>query len=259
MMRRFLLSAVTVVTLGATVGLGGVSSAFASEEPALQAQNWSFSGPFGQYDRAQLRRGFQVYREICSNCHSMKMLAYRNLSDLGFNEDQIKAIAAEKEVKDGPNDEGEMFNRPARPADRFVAPFPNDQAARVANNGALPPDLSVIIDARHGGADYVFGLLTGFAEAPKDFVLAEGMNYNEAFPGHQIAMPPPIADDGVTYADGTKATKEQIAKDITAFLHWGAEPELDTRHSLGFKALAFVFVLTLLFYALKRKIWADVH
>ena len=259
MMRRFLLSTVTVAAFAAAVGLGFSTSARAGEGPAVEAQNWSFSGPFGQYDRAQLRRGFQVYREICANCHSMRMVAYRNLSDLGFSEDQIKAIAAEKEVKDGPNDEGEMFNRPARPADRFVAPFPNDQAARVANNGALPPDLSVIVDARHGGADYIFGLLTGFIDAPKDFVLAEGMTYNQAFPGNQIAMPPPIADDGVTYADGTKATKEQIARDVSAFLHWGAEPELDARHGLGFKVMAFVFALTLMFYALKRKIWADVH
>jgi cytochrome c1 len=153
-----------------------------------------------------------------------------------------------------------MYSRPARPYDRFVSPFPNDQAARVANNGALPPDLSLIIKARAGGPDYVYGILTGFKDTPPEGVtIPDGMYYNTAFPGHQIAMPPPISDDQVTYADGTKASKEQIAADVVSFLNWGSEPELDQRHSLGVKTLIFVFVLTVLFYALKRKIWANVH
>jgi cytochrome c1 len=252
-MRKFLLS-----TFAAAV-LAAVTPALAHEGPALEEQNWSWTGPFGQYDKAQLKRGFQVYHEICSNCHGLKLVAYRNLAYLGFSEDEIKDIAAEKQVTDGPNDQGEMFQRPARPSDRFVSPFANDQAARVANNGALPPDLSLMAKARHGGPNYIYAVLTGFVDAPADHVVPDGMYYNQAFPGGNIAMPPPIDDDRVTYADGTKATKEQIAKDIAAYLNWAAEPELDARHSLGLKVLGFLFVLTAMFYALKRRIWADVH
>jgi cytochrome c1 len=253
-MRKFLTATLTAVCLAVAV------PALASEGPALEHQNWSWNGPFGKYDQAQLRRGLQVYREICSNCHSLKLVAYRNLSALGFTEDEIKAIAAEKQVQDGPNDQGDMFMRPARAYDRFVPPFPNDQAARAANNGGLPPDLSLINKARAGGPDYVYGILTGFKDTPPEGVtIADGMFYNTVFPGHQIAMPPPISDDQVTYADGTKATKEQIAKDAVAFLNWTAEPELDERHSLGIKVLVFVFVLTAMLYALKRRIWAGVH
>jgi cytochrome c1 len=251
MMRKILLLAGAAVLLSA--------GALADEGPVPEHQTWSWLGIFGQYDNAQLRRGFQVYHEICSNCHSLRLVAYRNLAAIGFTEDEIKSIAAEKQVQAGPNDQGDMYQRPAKPADHFVPPFPNDQAARVANNGALPPDLSLITKARKGGPDYVYAILTGFAEPPSGFAIAEGMNYNTAFPGHQIAMPPPISDDAVTYADGTKATKEQIAKDITAFLNWAAEPELDARHSLGLKVLGFILVLTAMFVALKRKIWAEVH
>ncbi|HIJ37310.1 MAG TPA: cytochrome c1 [Rhodospirillaceae bacterium] len=251
-MRKFLLS---------TLAAGLMVAAFPAlaEEAALPHQPWPWLGVFGQYDKAQLKRGLQVFREVCSNCHSLKLVAYRNIGYFGFTDDEIKDIAAEKQVQDGPNDQGDMFMRPARPSDRFVPPFPNDQAARVANNGALPPDLSLMTKARPGGPDYVFALLTGFTDPPKNFTLPDGMYYNEAFPGHQISMPPPVADDAVTYADGTKATKEQIVKDVTAFLNWSAEPELDVRHSLGLKVMLFLFVLTALLYALKRKIWADVH
>lgn len=253
-MRKFLTSTLAAAVLAVAV------PALAEEGPALEHQGWSWRGPFGQYDKAQLRRGFQVYREICSNCHSMKLVAYRNLADLGFTDDEVKAIAAEKQVQDGPNDQGDMYSRAARPSDRLVPPFPNDSAARVANNGALPPDLSLMAKARVGGPDYIYGILTGFKDTPPEGVtIPDGMYYNTAFPGHQIAMPPPISDDQVTYADGTKATKEQIAKDAVAFLNWGAEPELDQRHTLGVKVLIFVFVLTVLFYALKRKIWATLH
>ncbi len=253
MMRKFLLSTMAAAFVAAA------TPALAAEKAELEHHNWSFQGVFGQYDKAQLRRGFQVFREICSNCHSMKLVAYRNLSALGFTEDEIKAIAAEKQVTDGPNDQGDMFQRPAKPSDHIVPPFPNDQAARVANNGALPPDLSLMTKAREGGPDYVYAILTGFVDAPAGFKVNDGMYYNQAFPGHQIAMPPPISDEAVTYADGTKATKEQIATDAAAFLNWAAEPELDTRHSLGLKVLGFLLVLTAMLYALKRKIWANVH
>ena len=251
-MRKLILSTIAAVVVSITPVL-------AEESHEAAHQSWPWVGVFGQYDKAQLRRGFQVYREVCSNCHSLKLVSYRNLGYLGFSEDEVKDIAAEKQVQDGPNDQGDMFQRPARPSDAFVAPFPNDQAARVANNGALPPDLSLITKAREGGADYIYAIMVGFADPPAGFAMNEGMNYNTAFPGHQIAMPPPISDESVTYADGIKPTKEQIAKDAVAFLNWAAEPELDLRHNMGLKVLGFLFVLTVMFYALKRKIWADIH
>jgi cytochrome c1 len=182
------------------------------------------------------------------------------LAGIGFSEDQIKAIAAEAEVTDGPNEEGEMFDRPARPSDRFASPFPNDNAARASNNGALPPDLSLMVKARKGGADYLHALLTGYKEEPPaGFTLGDGMNYNTYFAGHQIAMAPPIADDAVEYADGTKATAKQIATDISTFLAWTAEPELEERKRLGIKVLLFLIVLTAMLYAVKRQIWKDLH
>ncbi len=252
-MRKFLLSTIAAGLLAAA------TPALAHEGPALDKQVWSWQGVFGHYDKAQLRRGWQVYHDICSNCHSMNLLAYRNLASLGFTADQIKAFAAEKQVTDGPNDQGEMYQRPARPSDHFVPPFANEQAARVANNGALPPDPSLMVKARHGGPDYVYSLLTGFTDPPAGHVVPDGMYYNRAFNGGNIGMPPPISDDAVTYADGTKATKDQIAKDVVSFLNWAAEPELDQRHALGVKVIGFLIVLTAMFYALKRKIWADVH
>jgi len=253
-MRKFLLSTIAAGLMAAAV------PAVANEGPAIEKQDWSFSGAFGQYDKAQLRRGWQVFHDICSNCHSMKLVSYRNLGYLGFTEDQIKEFAAEKQVADGPNDQGDMFQRAARASDRIVPPFANDAAARVANNGALPPDLSLISKARKGGPDYVYAILTGFEETPPaDHVVPDGMYYNKAFSGGNIGMPPPVSDDAVSYADGTKATKEQISKDVVAFLNWAAEPELDVRHSMGVKVIGFLLVLTAMFYALKRKIWADVH
>jgi len=258
-MRKFILSSLTAGLLAVASTLS-VAPAHAEEGPALAHQEWPWLGVFGKYDEAQLKRGFQVYHEVCSNCHSLRLLAYRNLAALHFSEDEIKALAAEKTVKDGPNDQGEMFDRPAKASDRFVPPFPNEQAARLANNGALPPDMSLLIKARKGGPDYVYGIVTGYKDAPEGFTVNDGMYYNEVFAGHQIGMPPPIPDDGiVTYADGTKATKEQIAKDVVAFLNWAAEPELDSRHALGLKVLGFLVVLTALFYALKRKVWSDVE
>ena len=183
-------------------------------------QDWSFNGIFGSYDRASAQRGFQVYKNVCSACHSLNYVYYRHLSGIGLNEKQVTAIAATVEVDDGPNDAGEMFKRKGLPRDRFVAPFPNENAARAANGGAYPPDLSVIVKARHAGADYISALLTGYAKAPGDMKMMEGMNYNKYFPGNQIAMVPPLAAGSVEYTDGTKATVEQMAKDVTTFLAW---------------------------------------
>lgn len=222
-------------------------------------QEWSFEGPFGTFDRSSLQRGFQLYKETCAVCHGMRLVHYRNLQALGYSEDEIKAIAASVEVQDGPNDQGEMFMRPGRPSDRFRSPFPNDQAARVANNGALPPDLSVIAKARPYGPDYLYALLTGYTEPPQGFQMMEGMSYNSAFPGHQIAMAPPLSEGAVTFADGTKATVAQMARDVTVFLTWAAHPEMEERKRLGFKVMLFLLVLTGVLYAAKRRIWRDVH
>ncbi len=251
-MRRFFAFILAIVALAAPA----VAS---SDRLPLDRQSWSWQGLFGSYEQAQIKRGFKVYREVCASCHSLNLVAYRHLAAIGFTEEGIRVIAAEKEVQDGPNDQGEMFTRSARPSDPFVPPYPNDQAARVANNGALPPDLSLITKARAGGPDYLYSLLTGYADPPADVVLMPGMNYNKVFPGQQIAMPQPLFEDIVTYDDGTPASLPQMAKDITAFLNWAAEPELDARHGLGLKTLAFLILLAGLFYALKRQIWSDVH
>jgi cytochrome c1 len=255
----------SLVSLG-LAALLAVGSAQAQEDahsaPKPERQSWSFAGPFGHYDRAQLQRGFQVYREVCSNCHSMKRVAFRNLEEEGgpqFSEAQVKALAAEYKVNDGPNDSGEMFERPGRPSDPIPGPFPNDEAARAANNGALPPDLSLITKAREGEQDYVYGILTGFKDAPAGFKLGEGMYYNEYFPGHQIKMPPPLNADQVKYADGTPATVPQMAHDVVTFLSWAAEPTLEERHRVGFKVILFLVVMTGIFYAAKRKIWSRIQ
>jgi len=242
-------------------GLSAVgSSAHASEGVKLKDQNWSFNGIFGTYDRAALRRGVQVYREVCASCHSLRLVSYRHLQRIGFSEEEVKVIAAEGEVTDGPNDEGEMYERPARPSDRFISPYPNDNAARAGNNGALPPDLSLIVKARKNGANYIHALMTGYKEeAPEGVTLNEGMSYNTYFPGNQIAMASPLGDEAVEYADGTKPTLDQHAKDVVTFLAWAASPEMEDRKRLGIKVMIFLLVLTVMLYALKRKIWADLH
>ena len=238
--------------------LGG--AARAAEGPELPAQSWSFQGVFGTYDRAALKRGFQVYSEVCAGCHSLKLVSYRHLGAVGFSEDEVKAVAAEIEVVDGPNDEGEMFTRPGKPSDRFASPFANDMAARASNNGALPPDLSLMVKARKGGPDYLYGLLTGYAEEPPEGVnVMEGMNYNKYFPGQQIAMAPPLSDGAVEYAEGIEATVDRHARDVVTFLAWAASPELEERKRLGVKVLLFLIVLTGMLYALKRQIWSDLH
>ena len=254
-MRRFLIAAAAAAGLAA-----GVAPALGAEgAPKPPAQHWSFDGMFGTYDRGALQRGFQVYREVCSACHAAHHIYYRNLAQIGFTDEQIKGIAADVEVPDGPNDQGEMFTRPGRVTDRLKAPFANEQAARAGNNGAYPPDLSMVVKARLDGANYVHGLLTGYGDPPPDMKMQEGMNYNAYFPGHQIAMPPPLQPDGVTYADGTKATVDQMARDVTTFLAWASEPEMEVRKRMGVKVILFLIVFTGLLYAVKRKIWAAVH
>lgn len=231
----------------------------AGEQIAIPDTRFSFEGLFGTFDRASAQRGFQVYKEVCASCHAMRLVAYRNLRELGLSDAEVRAIAATVQIVDGPNDEGQMFERPGRPSDRFRRPFANDAAARAANNGALPPDLSVIVKARQGGADYLYALLTGYADPPAGVTMMEGMNYNRYFPGHQIAMANPLNADQVTFHDGTRATVEQMARDVTTFLAWAAEPELETRRAMGVRILLFLAVLGGLVYAVKRKIWADVH
>lgn len=252
-------------TLKAFAILGGLLAAAptparaAGEAIAIPDTRFSFDGIFGTYDRASAQRGFQVYKEVCAACHAMRLLSYRNLRELGLTEQQVAAIASQFQIQDGPNDEGQMFERPGRPSDRFRSPFPNQQAARAANNGAYPVDLSVITKARPAGADYIFALLTGYADPPAGVTLMEGMNYNRYFPGHQIAMAAPLNPDQVQYTDGTPATVEQMARDVSTFLAWAAEPELEQRRAMGIKVILFLTVLGGLAYAVKRKIWANVH
>ncbi|MBM3592569.1 MAG: cytochrome c1 [Alphaproteobacteria bacterium] len=246
--------------LALAIGLFAAAPAHsAGEAIPIPDRKFSFDGIFGTYDRASAQRGFQVYKEVCAACHGMRLVAYRNLRELGLTEAQVAAIAAQVEVKDGPNDEGQMFERPGRPADRFRSPFANDAAARAANNGALPPDLSVMTKARAGGADYLFALLTGYVDPPAGVTLMDGMHYNQYYPGHQIAMGAPLNPDQVDYADGTKATVEQMAHDVSTFLQWAAEPELEQRRALGVKIIIFLTILAGLTYAVKRKVWADVE
>ena len=224
----------------------------------LKNMQWPFEGALGQVDRQAAQRGFQVYKEVCSVCHGLYNLSYRNLKDLGFSEAEVKEIAKNYTVKDGPNDQGEMFDRPATLSDKFVKPYPNEQAARASNNGAYPPDLSLMVKAREGGADYLYSLLTGYTEPPKDFKLMTGLYYNTYFPGHQIAMPPPLNNGQVTYLDGTNASIEQMARDVTIFLQWTAEPEMEHRKSMGLKIMIFLVIFTTFFYISKKRIWSNV-
>ena len=257
-MRKGLILGLAALATVASAASPGPASA-AGEAAPLPHYEWSFDGPFGTFDRAAMQRGLQVYRAVCAGCHSLKYVAFRNLADLGYNDDEIKAIAAEYTIVDGPNDEGEMFEREGRPSDYFPSPFPNEKAAAAAMGGAAPPDLSLIAKARVGGADYTAALLTGYVEPPADFDLAEGTNYNLYFPGHQIAMAAPLYGDDVEYADGTPATVEQQARDVAHFLMWAAEPKLEDRKGMGVKVLIFLVVFTGVLYAAKRKVWSDVH
>jgi ubiquinol-cytochrome c reductase cytochrome b/c1 subunit len=242
--------------------------------------DWTFAGMGGHWDIGQLQRGLKVYKEVCASCHSLSYVAFRNLSDPGgpaFSVAQAAAFAAEYQVKDGPNDAGDMFERPGRPADYFPSPFPNEQAARASNGGAYPPDLSLITKARsyprgfpmfivdlftqfqEQGPNYVDALMQGYQEPPAGFALPEGSSYNKYFPGHAIKMPNPLSDGQVTYDDGSPATVAQYAKDVTTFLMWTAEPHMESRKRLGMQVFVFLILLTGLLYFTKKKIWADAH
>jgi ubiquinol-cytochrome c reductase cytochrome c1 subunit len=232
-------------------------SVAAGEKINYPQLNWSFSSVFGTFDRAAQQRGLQVYKEVCSGCHGLRLLAYRNLKAIGYNDDEIKAFAAENNVN-SLNDDGEEVERPARPSDKFVSPYPNEQAARAANGGAYPPDLSLIVKARPDGANYLHALLTGYVDAPADKKVPDGMYYNKYYSGNLIGMPQPLYADGVQYADGTKATPDQMAKDVTAFLAWASEPELEKRKSLGVTVMLFLLLLTILSYLAMKQIWAPI-
>jgi len=225
----------------------------------LPQHEWSFQGITGTFDKAALQRGYQVYTEVCSGCHSMKLLYYRDLIDIGFSEDQVKAIASEYTVLDGPNDEGEMFERDARPADRFVSPYLNDNEARANNNGAYPPDLSVITKAKKDGANYIYNLLLGYKDPPTGITIGDGMYYNLWMEGNQIAMPQPLYDESVDYIDGTNNNAEQLAEDLVVFLTWAAEPELEIRKNLGIKVILFFIILGFIIFLAKNRLWREVN
>ncbi|WP_373502481.1 cytochrome c1 [Aestuariivirga sp.] len=271
-------------TLGiAATGLLLIFSAAQAAEGQKDAKgiSFSFEGPFGTFDEGQLQRGYKVYKEVCSACHAMQYMSFRNLSQPGgpgFNEEQVKVLAAEYTMQDGPGEDGEMFERPGLPSDRFPSPFPNPQAARVANGGALPPDLSLITKYRPGwygtfnqlvngigGPQYVYSVLTGYVpdeelseELKKE--QPEGKAYNPYFAnGHWIGMAAPLSDDQVTYDDGTPATVDQMARDVSAFLAWTAEPKMMERKQTGFMVLIYLGILALLLYLVKKKIWANAH
>ena len=247
------------------------------EYPARQS--WSFAGPFGYYDEAQLQRGFRVYKEVCSNCHSMSLVPFRALAEPGgpgFSDAQVKALAAEYKIKDGPNDAGDMFERPGLPSDYFPWNFANEQQARAALNGALPPDISVLAKARsysrgfpwflinavdqyqEQGPDYIAALLTGYEDPPKDQEMPAGQYYNRFIPGNHIAMPPPLTDGQIDYTDGSPKTTQQYAKDVSAFMMWAAEPKLEERKRIGLNVMVFLIVLAGLLYFTKKKVWSEV-
>ena len=234
----------------------------AAENVEYLKTDWSFKGLFGTFDRASLQRGYQVYKEVCSGCHSMKYLSYRNLSEEGgpeFSIKETKAIAASYEVLDGPNNDGEMFTRPAKLSDKFVMPYENVKAAQASNGGAYPPDMSVLAKARGGGVNYIYSLLLGYEDPPIGTIMDEGVYYNKYMYGNNIKMAKPLEDDLIEYTDGTEATEEQMAKDVTTFLMWAAEPHLEARHKMGFRAISYLIILTLLVYFSMKKIWSRIE
>ena len=224
--------------------------------------DWSFKGLFGKFDRGALQRGYQVYTEVCSSCHSMKYLSYRNLAEKGgpeFSIAEAKAIAASFEVTDGPNDDGEMFTRQGKLSDKFVMPYDNIKAAQAANGGAYPPDMSVLVKARGGGVDYIYSLLQGYEDPPVGMSLDDGVYYNKYMYGNKIKMANQLSDGLVEYGDGTTASVEQMSKDVTTFLMWAAEPHLESRHQMGFKAIVYLIILTILVYFSMKKIWSRIE
>ena len=238
-----------------------ISSTNLFADTKLLKVDWKFQGITGKFDRASLQRGYQVYKEVCSSCHSMRLLSYRNLGEKGgpeFSADQVKAIAATFEVTDGPDNQGEMFTRPGKPSDKFVSPYPNVQASMAANGGAYPPDMSLLVKARKGGANYIYSVLMGYDEPPQDFKLEEGVYYNKYMDGNKIKMSKPLLDGSVDYADGTNATEDQMAKDVTTFLTWTADPHLEARHKMGLKVLIFLIILTGLVYLSMKRLWSRI-
>ncbi len=224
--------------------------------------NWSFKSFFGTFDRASLQRGYQVFNEVCSSCHSIKYLSYRNLTEKGgpeFSEEEAKAIAANFEVTDGPDSTGEMFTRPAKLSDKFVMPYANEEEAKSANGGAYPPDMSVLVKARKDGADYIYSLLLGYENPPVDIKLDDGVYYNKYMYGNNIKMSAPLFDELVEYSDGTKATTEQMAKDVVSFLMWAAEPHLEQRHKIGFRVIIYLIIISILVYFSMKKIWSRIE
>ncbi len=278
--RSFPLAAALLLGLAGAAVLPAAAQEAASETPLPPMQHWSFSGPLGTYDTAQLQRGYQVYRQVCSNCHSAKFMSFRNLAEPGgpeFSDSQVKALAATFKVQDGPDDSGNMYERAGRPSDPFPSPFANEQAARAANGGALPPDMSTLAKARsfergglwflaepfsqyqNEGPDYIHALLNGYKDdVPKDVKVPEGKYYNVYFPGHAISMPPPLSDGLVDYSDGSPKTAQQYSEDVAAYLQWMAEPKLDQRKQTGFKAVIFLAIFAVMLFFIKRRIWAGV-
>ena len=277
-----------LLALGLSIGAAGF--AVAAEEGAEggtphyplehpHAEDWSFAGPFGTYDRGQLQRGLKVYRESCSACHSMSLVSFRTLESLGYSEAQVKALAAEYTVVDGPDSAGDMFERPGIPSDHFPSPFANPEQAAASNNGAVPPDFSLLAKARgvergfptfifdiftqyaEGGPDYIYALLTGYEEeAPEGVAVPDGAYYNPHFiAGPALAMPPPLSDGQITYDDGAPETLDQYSKDIAAFMMWAAEPHLEARKRTGFVVMIFLALFAGLMYLTKRKVWTDAH
>jgi ubiquinol-cytochrome c reductase cytochrome b/c1 subunit len=275
-----MVSTVIALAVAGALFASSTRNARAEEQNTPPSQKWSFAGPFGKYDRGSLQRGLKIYKEVCSNCHGLSYIAFRNLADPGgpgYSAAQAAAFASEYKIKDGPNDQGEMFERPGRPADYFPSPFPNEQAARVANGGGLPPDLSLIAKARsyergfpwfifdffsqfqEQGPNYIAALLQGYEKKPENASIPEGAYYNKYFPGHAIKMPPPLTNGQVTFDDGAPATLEQYAKDIATFLMWAAEPQMEARKRLGLQVFVFLIIFTGLMYFTKKKVWAVAH
>ena len=235
-------------------------NSFGSDQKLLEV-DWGFKGATGKFDRSSLQRGYQVYTEVCSSCHSMRLLSYRNLGEKGgpeFSITEVKDIAAGFEITDGPDSQGEMFTRPGRPSDKFVSTYPNIESATAANGGAYPPDMSVLVKSRKGGANYIYSVLMGYDNPPQDFKLDEGVYYNKYMDGNKIKMAKPLMEEIVVYSDGTNATEKQMAKDVTTFLTWAAEPHLEARHKIGIKVIIYLILLTILVYLSMRKIWSRV-
>ena len=236
------------------------TNSFASDTELLKI-NWSFKGFTGKFDRSSLQRGYQVYTEVCSSCHSMRLLSYRNLGEKGgpeFSIEQVKAIASNFEVTDGPDSQGEMFVRPGKPSDKFVSPYSNIQAAIAANGGAYPPDMSVLVKSRKGGSNYIYSVLMGYDDPPANFKLDDGVYYNKYMDGNKIKMSKPLMNGVVDYEDGTEPTEEQMAKDVVMFLTWAAEPHLEARHKMGFKVIIFLILLSVLIYFSMKRLWSRI-